>query len=145
MNGRALDQFLKNNDYTKRYFLGTYPACKVPTSRKKVFCFITNTDEHDKPGKHWVAWFVRGKEVTFFDSFGRSPFNSAFPHDFIDFSEKFEKCKFISNPVQEPGSPWCGLHCIHFIFMMCVGLDVGDFLKNYKTSNIISIFNQISN
>ena len=145
MNTRDLNKLLMNNDYTKRYYLGTFPACRTPKSRKKVYSFITNTDEHDKPGKHWVAWVVRGKEVKFFDSFGRSPYDNTFPHDFVDILERFERCIFVSEPVQKPGSPWCGLHCIHFIFMMLAGLDVEDFLENYKTSDIISIVTEILN
>ena len=60
-----LNQILQRNPITKKVYLGTYPACEIPKSRKKRYCFITNTDQHDEPGTHWTAWMVEGDNVEF--------------------------------------------------------------------------------
>ena len=80
-----LDRILKRDHVTKKGYLGAYPACEIPISKKTRYFFITNTDRHDKPGKHWTAWMVEGDKVEFFDSFGRSPNNKQFPYEFKDF------------------------------------------------------------
>ena len=78
-----LDELLKNNAVTKKYFLGTFPACMSPLTTRKKYSFLTNTDEHNKGGIHWYAWMVDGDEITFFDSFGRHPKDPAFPDTLV--------------------------------------------------------------
>ena len=78
-----LDELLKNNAVTKKYFLGTFPACMSPLTTRKKYSFFTNTDEHNKGGIHWCAWMVDGDEITFFDSFGRHPKDPAFPDTLV--------------------------------------------------------------
>lgn len=143
MRARKLKQILTKNPYTRRVFLGVYPSCKVPVSKRKSYCFISNTQSHEKTGKHWVVWFIKNDRVLFFDSFGRSPYNADFPHSFMDMAERFQKCSYVAKPVQHPSSAWCGLHCMHFIFMLAVGLSVDEFLKNYEKNDIVKLFNFI--
>ena len=44
---KNIDRVLKTNSVTKKYFLGTYPACILPSRSKQPYSFITNTHIHD--------------------------------------------------------------------------------------------------
>jgi hypothetical protein len=131
LNTREIDGILKNNAATRRSFLGTYPACMKPKTRKHFYSFITNSEEHDKPGEHWNAWVVRGDSVTFFDSFSRDPRDEQFPNHYRKLIMNFDKVKFVCQRVQSASSTSCGLFCIHFIFVMSIGLNVQSFLDDY--------------
>ena len=126
-----LNTILFGNRASKRYFVGTFPACEIPISNKHRYCFVTNTEEHDKPGEHWNAWFVRDNSVLFFDSFGRYPWDQSFPHDYSDFIRKFDIVEYTTTAIQAFESTLCGLFCIHFIYEISFGLDFSDFLNEY--------------
>ena len=110
-----IDALLGSNNYTKKYFAGTYPACVVPTTKRQKFAFISNTDEHQNPGTHWNAFAVNGKTLTFFDSFGRSPWDASFPIFFEKYASQFDIVRFVKLRVQGLESNSCGFFCIHFV------------------------------
>lgn len=128
---RELDAILKNNDVTKTFFLGTYPACRFPTSKKRVYSFITNTDVHDKSGTHWTAWFIRDNKITFMDSFGRHLNDPQFPHYYIDIISEFNKVEYNKTQLQGYSTSTCGYYCIHFIYVLSLGLGIRDFISDY--------------
>ena len=126
-----LNTVLFGNNVTSRYFIGTFPACEIPFSKKHIYCFITNTDEHDKSADHWNSWFIRNKKLIFFDSFGRDPRDSSFPHYYKDMIRKFGVIEYTTIPIQRLTSATCGLFCIHFIYVMSLGLDIVNFCSDY--------------
>jgi hypothetical protein len=129
-----LNKILHENDVTRATFLGTFPACMTPKTKKDCYTFITNSEEHDKGGLHWVAWSVKGKTVTFFDSFSRKPTNPSFPAHFGDILKKYEKTFYVSKRVQAKKSKRCGLFCIHWIYVISLGLDTASFLEEYTAN-----------
>lgn len=131
LNTREIDSILLNNAVTRKSFLGTYPACMKPKTKRRFYTFITNSDEHDKAGEHWNAWVVNGNTITFFDSFSRSPRADSLPLHYGQMIDKFKTVRFVSKRVQSAKSVSCGLYCIHFIFCMSIGLDVQGFLSDY--------------
>ena len=77
--------------------------------------YITNLDEYENTGAHWIALFVKPKYTVYFDSFG------------IEHIPK-EINKFINNDIksnifriQEYDSIMCGYFCIEFINYMPKG------------------------
>ena len=131
LNTREINGILQNNAVTRRSFLGTYPACMKPKTKRSFYTFITNSDEHHKAGEHWNAWVVNGDMIIFFDSFSRDPRDDHFPFHYRQLIEKFKTVKFVTRRVQSAKSTSCGLFCIHFIFAMTIGLDVPGFLSDY--------------
>ena len=125
-----LDRILSRNPVTQRLFLGTYPSCMTPNTRKRKYTFIQNTQEHDGKGIHWCAWMVDGDKITFFDSFGRHPLNPAFPLHFKDIIHGF-KLHYNNKRVQDFSSAVCGHYCIHFLYSISLGLDLEFMLCDY--------------
>ena len=41
--------------------IGVYPADKIPKFWGKTAALIVNTDDHTKPGTHWVALYRQWK------------------------------------------------------------------------------------
>lgn len=52
-------------------FKGVYPSDKIPKLNKKTPYAILNLDNSNETGSHWVAIVKKGKEIIFYDSFGR--------------------------------------------------------------------------
>ena len=127
-----LDEILNNLSVTRRKYLGTYPACVHPKSKKSCYAFISNIDEHDEAGQHWCAWVVKEDTVSFFDSFGREPWNESFPYHFREIVDEFKRIKYTNTRIQNWASKTCGYFCIHFIYSMCLGLRYEDFLNDYS-------------
>ena len=126
-----IDNVLKRDHVTKNIYLGAFPACEIPKSRKKRYFFITNTDLHDEPGTHWTAWMVEGDKVDFFDSFGRSPNNEQFPYEFHDYILG-KRVSFSSFRVQQYTSSTCGYFCMYYIYFRSLGLDFKYIIKQLE-------------
>ena len=132
MDTDTLNNVLFSNPFTRNRFLGTFPACAPICTRKKIYGFITNTEKHDESGEHWCAWWVKKDHAVFFDSFGRPPTDEAFPRDFRKLAGRFKSCSYIDLPVQLPGTTSCGHFCADFIYRMCRGKSVTNFLLKYS-------------
>ena len=132
MDTDTLNQVLFSNPITRNYFLGTFPACAPIRTRKKTYGFITNTDCHDRPGKHWCAWWIQDGNAIFFDSFGRPPTDDTFPRDFYKLMRNYKSCNYISRAVQLVGTTSCGHFCAHFIHEMSSKKGVSRFLSWYR-------------
>lgn len=132
METDELNMILFGNSATNRYFIGTLPSCEIPPAKVTTYCFITNTDVHDKPGQHWNGWFIRDGTLSFFDSFGRDPRDTtSFPRYYQDFVRHFDSVEYVSVPIQKLTSTACGLFCVHFIYLFSFGLDFRYFLSEY--------------
>ena len=127
-----IDSMLKGNTVTRNHYIGTFPSCFIPNSDKNIYCFITNTDDHDGSGQHWNSWFVRGERITFFDSFGRKYDNENFPKHYLDIVEQFDYVEYTTKRVQDWSAKTCGFYCLHFSFLLSLGLDIRSFLKDYS-------------
>ena len=129
-----INDILFSNPATKRYFLGTYPACVIPKTEKRKYFFISNTASHEHSGEHWNVWRVNGDDVLFFDSFGRSPFSIEFPVYFHEFAKSFKKITFVEKQLQHPFSVACGYYCVKFVYDLSYDLKLDSFLKSFTTN-----------
>lgn len=127
-----LNRILKNSNVTNRYFIGTVPSCVIPKTKKRIYSFITNTDEHDKPGEHWNCWFVRGDKIFFFDSFGRTPDSPTLPIYYREIIKDFGQVEYSTNRVQGWLATTCGYFCVDFIYILSLGLDFKNFMNKYS-------------
>jgi hypothetical protein len=149
LNTAQLNKILESSSVTGKHFLGTYPACFHPESKKNCYAFISNIDEHDEAGQHWCAWIVKkdnekdDKILSFFDSFGRMPWDKSLPHHFKEICDGFERVQYTNTRIQNWTSKTCGYFCVHFIYTLCLGLNYEDFLyeysKNYVNNDIVVV------
>ena len=132
-----LNAILETNNVTKKYFLGTYPACMYPSTNKNVYSFITNTDNHDLQGTHWTAWFVRNDTISFFDSFGRSFSHPDFPDYYKKIVKQFKEVEYSTVQIQSSDSWTCGYFSMNFIYSKSLGVEYKDFINVF--SNILHV------
>lgn len=127
MNSFQIDTVL-DISLSKKYG-GIYAADRLPQmphSTEKPVGFVANTDNHDSPGQHWVAFYfpVKGPSE-YFDSYGLPPWKSQFL--------KFLGMNYIKNnyALQSSKSDVCGQYCIMYLMLRA---------NNYTQNEILSLF-----
>ena len=143
-----LNDLLMKNPVTNKSYIGTFPGCVIPTVKSKRYSFITNTDLHHQRGEHWNAWKVHGEKILFFDSFGRDPRDSVFPNIYKELLNRFKIFKYTKTQVQDFTSSTCGYYCIHFIYVLSLGLDFTFFLNEYTEDfmrNDVTVIDFVNN
>ena len=136
-----LDLILSKNSVTKKFYVGTFPSCIFPSTRKRRYAFITNTDNHHESGTHWNAWFISDNQLTFFDSFGRSYGHPDFPETYGNFARRFNKISHSVLQIQSKDSWMCGYFCVKFLYLQCLGLNLKQFLEEFSTNLIVNDYN----
>ena len=145
-----LNEVLNHNNVTKSMYLGAFPSCIKPRTSRKKYSFISNTDDHNESGEHWCAWMVDGQSISFFDSLGREPWDPSFPPHFQKIVEDYSHLEYTQSRVQKWTSKTCGYFCIHFIFILSLGLDYRHFLDEYSSNFlqndnvVLDFYNSIS-
>lgn len=94
-------------------FDGVFPINDLPTTHKKSYILIVNTDPDNLIGKHWLGVIVRpDKEGYVFDSYGQSP-----PLK-LQHWLNIRGIRWTSNTrqVQSFNSTLCGYFCIYFLW-----------------------------
>ena len=149
LSTNEIDSILKNNVVTKKYYIGTFPSCVIPETGRRIYFFITNTHVHNEPGEHWNCWFVNGRKVTFFDSFGRDLRDMDFPPHYLDIVKNYAFVDYTTIRVQDWFAKTCGYYCLHFSFLLSLGLHFSSFLSDYSLDykmndvNVMNIVNSI--
>ena len=132
-----LNNILHTNSVTRESYLGTFPACVFPRTDKKMYSFISNTADHlDVKGEHWVGWYINKDCISFFDSYGRSPYDATLPNYFKTYVNNFKTLKFSKRRIQGLKSVACGYFTIHFTYAFCLGIDYENFLNEYSRRNL---------
>jgi len=105
--------------------IGVYAADEIPTVWSKPAAIIANTDDHTKPGTHWVAMYV-GKDGVghYFDSYGLPPI---IPQHRTRFRRNCKVLFYNPHQFQSNTSDTCGQFCVMFLHLMCTGFGVHRF------------------
>lgn len=98
------------------------------------YALIVNTDNHDKPGLHWVAVYLNNYgEAIYFDSYGVPPLVNSH-HQRIRKNAK--KYSWNTKRLQSFNSTVCGQYCVMFLYYMSHGYSLENFCNlfsdNYK-------------
>ena len=91
---------------------------------------------------------VHGEKILFFDSFGRDPRDSSFPDIYRELLNGFKFFKYSKTQVQNFTSFTCGYYCIHFIYLLSLGLDFEFFLNEYTDNfekNDLTVIDFVNN
>ena len=96
-------------------FNGVYSRDNLPKTIKNG-TYVINLDEYEDVAKHWVAFYVKDNEITYFDSFGVEHV----PKEIKRFIEH-KNIKTNIFRIQADNSKMCGYFCIGFIDFMFAG------------------------
>ena len=77
---------------------------------------------------------VKENSVIFFDSFGRDPRDTSFPNNYKNIVETFNSFEYSEVQIKDSTSVTCGYFCIHFIYILSLGLDLEFFLNEYSNN-----------
>ena len=102
-------------------FNGVYSRDNLPKTIKSG-AYVTNIDEYEDVGTHWIALYAKDNEITCFDSFGVE-------HDSKEIKKLIGHKSIKTNifRIQADNSLMCGYFCIGFIDFMFAGKGLTDF------------------
>ena len=114
------------------HFYGVFPCDQIPQLRGGEASFILNTDPHYETGEHWIAVYIKGKRIWFFDSFGRTI--NKFPDPFKAIMKDFSKGYRVttdSKNVQSIFNDSCAFWTVYYIFCRtCNEYQFNHFVEN---------------
>lgn len=108
-------------------FLGVFPKDRLPGRVPPNPCLlIINTDDHDKPGEHWISiYFNPNKQhAEYFDSFGETPLAELQTY-MLRHAKRFV---FNDKQIQSVMSAYCGHYVILFCAYRSIGYDLNKFV-----------------
>ena len=98
-------------------FKGPFMRDELPTTPGGQECGIVNFNTSSEPGSHWVAYYKKGNERIYFDSFGQ-----VIPTEiqkYLKTKEEFEKDAPViqrnTDIVQQPNTEVCGQLCLYVL------------------------------
>lgn len=132
MNTVQIEKSMKTNKYTQTNFKGVFASDKLPNViRKKPCSIIANTDESNKPGQHWVAFFIpKSGAIEFFDSVGRKPGKSGFIKFITDNGREFVYSK---KRLQGTFSTTCGYYATMYLLARSRNISRRKFFNMFST------------
>lgn len=107
-------------------YAGVYPADRLPRVWTRSTAIVANTDNHNRPGQHWVAFYVDEQGAgTYFDSYGLPPLDSRF---LLLLRRNSTTHRWNTTRLQGLFSQTCGQYCCVFLYFMCRGYNLRQFL-----------------
>ena len=115
--------------------VGVFAADEIPKKWGKPAAFVFNTDDHTKPGHHWVSVYVdkKNNKGWFFDSYGLPPI---VPNHSKCLRKNCKHFEWNTKRLQSDTSEVCGHYCIMFLNYMSEGSNVKKFLENFSDNFI---------
>lgn len=90
---------------------------------------IVNTAKRREKGRHWVAFWVKGKEIFFFDSAGHSPEHYGF--DLSGYRYRYNGVRW-----QSLGTAYCGYYCLFFLWHRARDIVHSKLMARYKDKDL---------
>lgn len=105
--------------------MGVFPADRIVEKWAKPCAFVLNTDNHSRPGLHWLAIYVdKNSNGWYFDSYGRAPFI----REHLRVIRK--NCRLLrwnTIQLQSLESSNCGHFCVMFLHFLSSGKTMHQF------------------
>ena len=129
----------RNSEYYKNEprFNGVYSRNDLPNKIKKG-AYVTNLDDYENTGTHWVALFVKPKYTVYFDSFGIEHIPkeiNKFINNDTTMSSAIDRIKSNIFIIQAYDSIMCGYFCIEFINYMLKGKTLLDYTNLFSPND----------
>ena len=120
-------------------FNGVYSRDNLP-NKIKDGAYVINLDGYSDIGTHWIALYVKNKDITYFDSFG----GEHIPKEIKAFI-KNKNIKTNIFRIQAYDSIMCGYFCIRFINFMFKGKTLTEYTNLFSPSDFTKNDNVILN
>jgi hypothetical protein len=129
MNNIQIENILKNDQFTQKYFIGVFARNNLPKNFSYPSAFIFNTVVKSGKGMHWLSIiFTKDKKCQFFDSLGFAP-------SFYGLENYIKKrstsLSFNKHPIQSLNSNYCGIYALLFILILSRGQTFSKFLGSF--------------
>ena len=126
-----LRKALHFHPHTRNVFGGVYARNRIPRVPSKTqIAYIVNTDPADKPGKHWVAFYLTKNTVYYFDPYGIPPIG------FHKILHARKNVLYFGQRLQGMGR-MCGHYCLYFILAMRTDRSFQIFGDDYNANDRI--------
>ncbi|KAL7306142.1 hypothetical protein TKK_0001588 [Trichogramma kaykai] len=123
-------ELLKKLSLISDHTIGVFPADRIPKVWTRPAAFILNTDDHTKPGMHWVSIYSNSNGYAYyFDSYGIPPF---VPLDINRIRKNCKRYGYNTVQLQSATSDVCGQYCLMFLYYMRSELGFQRFLANFS-------------
>ena len=107
--------------------IGVYAADRIPNVMMTPAAIVCNTDDHTKPGSHWVAIYIdKNRFGTYFDSYGFPPVSR---HHLQRLRRNCKNFRCNDKTLQSIDSMCCGQYTIMFLYHMCRGGSLDTFCR----------------
>ena len=128
-----INEYYKNESRFNCVYSGNNLQKKI-----KKGAYVTNLDEYENTGTHWVSLFVKPKYTVYFDSFGvehiPKEINKFINNDTTK-SNSLERIKSNIFRIQAYDSTMCGYFCIEFINYMLKGKTLLDYTNLFSPND----------
>ena len=109
---------------------GVFPAGQIPRVWTKSTAFVINTNDHTKPGTHWICVYVDKKGVgCYFDSYGLPPIR---PEYINRLRKNCKRYSWNTVQLQSETSNVCSHFCVMFLRCMSNGVSRKTFQKKFS-------------
>lgn len=126
MDSLEIHAILSKDPYCKRYFIGVFPADKLPNSLPLNCAFVVNADKSTSSGSHWFSLFKKGRNCYIFDSFGR------LPQFLFDYCRRHDlRITYNSLPHQTSNEITCGGYCVYVLCALARGKNFRSILRTF--------------
>ena len=127
MNTSQIDQILRQE--LGEVFVGVFSRDTIPLQLPNKFAMVVNTHPSNKPGEHWVAFYVDRREGEYFDSYGFPP-----PPDFEILLDKYSVTQsYNRHQLQDYFSFVCGQFCIYYLYHRYHGESLGTICNRLRS------------
>ncbi|KAK3917100.1 LOW QUALITY PROTEIN: Putative thiol protease R355 [Frankliniella fusca] len=134
MDGFTLHALMRRDKHVAPLFEGVFAADTLPADSTRVaLCSYTKQTSFQKPGTHWVAFFIDKHGVgEYWDSYGMPPIVS---HHKNFLKRLCKKWTYNHTSLQAIDSKVCGEYCLLYLIHRAHGYTLHSFVHKLFTSN----------
>ena len=105
------------------FFRGVFMRDTLPNKPCEIECGIVNFDTSHGPGSHWVAYYKKGKERIYFDSYGQSILDELSTYLKTEKEKEEDEAVIFRNTdiVQSFNTTICGHLCLYVLKSLSLG------------------------
>jgi len=133
MNDGQIESLMGRDPIASTLFQGVFAADTLPHNPPIPCALIANTDPENRPGQHWVAFYIESNgHGEYFDSYGRPPTVKNF-RDFLQQNTSEWTCN--DSLLQGVLSSTCGQYCIFYLLFRCRDVSMQEIVAEFNVAN----------